>query len=211
MVAVKFKDAYSLEESYDQPRQRIKKQRHSFANKGPSSQGYSFSSSHVWMWKLDYKESSALKNWRFWTVVLENPLESPLDCKEIQTVHPKGDQSWVFIGRTNIAAETPILRPPDAKSWHIWKTLMIGKTECGRRRGWQSMRSLEASPIQWTWVWVNSWSLWWTGRPAMLKSMGSQRAGHDWDWTDLKIKIFKHRFIDKLRKIKGEKCWCSKW
>ena len=86
----------------------IKKQRHYFANKGPSSQGYGFSSGHVWMWELDYKESWAPKNWCFWTVVLEKTLESPLDCKEMQPVHPKGDQSWVFIGRTDAEAETPI-------------------------------------------------------------------------------------------------------
>ena len=103
--------------NYDQRRQHIKKQRHYFANKGPSSQGYGFSSSHVWMQKLDYKESWVPKNWCFWTVVLENTLENPLDCKEIEPVHPKGDQSWVFIGRTDVEAETPILWPPHAKSW----------------------------------------------------------------------------------------------
>ena len=96
-------------ESYDQPKQHIQKQRHYFANKGPSSQGYAFSSSHVWMWELDYKESGVLKNWSFWTVQLEKTLESPLACKEIQPVHPKGDQSWTFIGRTDVEAETPIL------------------------------------------------------------------------------------------------------
>ena len=90
---------------------------HYFANKGPSSQGYGFSCGHVWMWELDYKESLVPKNQCFWTVVLEKTLESPLDCKEIQPVHPKGDQSWVFFGRTNVEAETPILWPPDAKSW----------------------------------------------------------------------------------------------
>ena len=87
----------------------------------PSSQGYGFSSSHVWMWDLDYKESWAQKNWCFWTVVLEKTLESPLDCKEIQPVHPKGDQSWVFIGRTHVEAETPILWAPDVKNQLIWK------------------------------------------------------------------------------------------
>ena len=106
---------------YDQPRKHIIKQRHYFANKGPSSQGYGFSSGHVWMWKLDYKESWALKNGCFWTVMLEKTLESPLDCKEIQPVHPEGDQSWVFIGRTDVEAETPIIWPPDAESWLIWK------------------------------------------------------------------------------------------
>ena len=105
----------------------IQKQRHYFANKGPSSQGYGFSSSHVRMWELDCEESLAPKNWCFWTVVLEKTLESPLDCKEIQPVHPKGDQSWVFIGRTDAEAETPILWPPHAKSWLIWKAPDAGK------------------------------------------------------------------------------------
>ena len=110
-----------LKKSYDQPRQHIKKQRHYFVNKSPSSQGYGFSNSHVWMWKLDYKESWAPKNWCFWTVVLEKTLESPLDCKEIQPVHPKGNQSWIFIGRTDSEAETPTLWPPDMKNQLIRK------------------------------------------------------------------------------------------
>ena len=114
-------------ESYDQPRQHIKKQRHYFANKGPSSKGYGFSSGHVWTWELDYKESWAQKNWCFWTVVLKKTLESPLDCKEIQPVHPKGDQSWVFIGRTDVEAETPIFWPPDVKNWLIGKDPDVGK------------------------------------------------------------------------------------
>ena len=104
----------------------IQKQRHYFANKGPSSQGYGFSSGHVWMWKLDCEGSWPLKNWCFWTVVLEKPLESPLDCKEIQPVHPK-DQSWVFIGRTDVKAETPILWPPHVKSWLIGKDSDAGR------------------------------------------------------------------------------------
>ena len=107
--------------SYDQPRQHIQKQRHYFANRGPSSQGYGFSSGHVWMWELDYKESWAPRNWCFWTVVLEKTLESPLDCKEIQPVHPKGNQYWIFIGRTDAEAETPVLCPPDAKNQLIGK------------------------------------------------------------------------------------------
>ena len=106
--------------SYDQPRQHIKKQTRYFANKDPSSQGYGFSSSHVWMWELDHKDSWAMKNWCFWTVVLEKTLESPLGCKEIQSVHPKGNQSWIFIGRTDVETETPILWPPDEKNWLIW-------------------------------------------------------------------------------------------
>ena len=107
--------------SYDQPRQHTKKQKHYFAKKGPSSQSYVFPSSHVWMWKLDYKQSWVLKNWCFWTVVLEKTLESPLDCKGIKSVHPKGNQSWIFIGRTDAEAETPIFWPPDAKNWLIGK------------------------------------------------------------------------------------------
>ena len=99
--------------SYDQPKQHIKKQGHYFAKKGPSSQNYDFSSSHVWMWEMDYKENLAPKNWCFWNVVLKKILESPLDCEDIQPVHPKGNQSWIFIGRTDAAAETPILWPPD--------------------------------------------------------------------------------------------------
>ena len=113
--------------SYDQPRQHIKKQRHYFANKSPSSQGYSFSSSHVWMWELDYKESWAPKNWCFWTVVLQKTLESPLDSKEIQPVHPKGKQSWIFNGMTDAEAETQIFRLPDEKKWLIWKDPDAGK------------------------------------------------------------------------------------
>ena len=102
-----------------------------------------FPSSHVWMWELDCEEGWALKNWCFWTVVLEKTLESPLDCKEIQPVHPK-DQSWVFIRRTDVEAETPILWPPDVKNWLIWKHLDARKVEGGRRRGWgQNMRWLD--------------------------------------------------------------------
>ena len=97
-------------------KEKIKKQRRYFANKGPSNQSYGFPSSHVWMWELDYKESWALENWCIWTVVLEKALESPLDSKEIQSVHPKGNQSWIFIGRTVAEAETPILWPPDGKN-----------------------------------------------------------------------------------------------
>ena len=98
------------------------------------SQGYGFSSSHVWMWELDYKESWAPKNWCFWTVVLEKTLDSPLDCKEIQLVHPK-NQSWIFIGRTDVEAETPILWPPDGKSWLIWKDPDAGKDWRQEKKG----------------------------------------------------------------------------
>ena len=111
----------------DQPRQHTKKQRHYFANKDLPSQGYSFSIGHVWMWELDCEESWEPKIWCFWTVVLEKTLESPLDCKEIQPVHPKGDQSCVFIGRTDDEAEMPTLWPPDAKSWLIGKDPDAGR------------------------------------------------------------------------------------
>ena len=126
---MKLKDAFPWKESYDQPRQHIKKQRYYFVSKGQqrSSQGYGFSSSHVRMLELDYKESWVLKNWCFWTVVLEKTLEIPLESKEIQPLHPKGNQSWVFIGRTDVEAETPIFWPPDANSWLIGKGSDAGK------------------------------------------------------------------------------------
>ena len=126
IATMKLKDLTPWKESYDQLRQYIKKQRHYFTNKGPSSQSYGFSSSHVWMWELDHKERWAPKNWCFWTIVLEKTLESPLDYKEIQPVHPKGNQSWIFIGRFDAEAETPILWPPHGKSWVIWKDPMAG-------------------------------------------------------------------------------------
>ena len=130
----------------------ILKSRHYFANKVPSGQGYGFSSSHVWMWELDYKEGWVLKNWCFWTVVLEKILKSPLDCIEILPIHPKGDQSRVFIGRTDVEAETPVLWPLDAKGWLIWKNPGEGDD-----RGWDGWM---ASLTQWTWVWVDSGSWW---------------------------------------------------
>ena len=129
--------------SYDQPRQHIKKQRHYFANKGLSTQSYGFSSSHVWMWELDYKESRMLENWCFWTMVLEETLESPLDCKEIQPVHPKGNQCWISIGRTDAEAETPILWPHDVKNWLLGKDLDARKDWRQEQRGRQRMRWLD--------------------------------------------------------------------
>ena len=141
------------------------------------------------MLSYNYKWSLCVvgKNWCFWTVVLEKTLESPLDCKEIQPVHPKGDQSWVLIGRTDADAETPVLWPPDAKSWLIgkdWRWEGLGAGGEGDDRGWDGWM---ASPTRWTWVWVNSGSWWWTGRPGVLQYMGSQRVGHDWvtelNWT----------------------------
>ena len=168
------------EKSYEQPTQHIKKQRHYFTNKGPSSQGYGFSSGHIWMWELDYKKSWALKNWCFWTVMLEKTLESPLDCKEIQPVHPGGNQSWIFTGRTDAEAEIPILWPPDAKNWLIWKDPDAGKDWRQEEKGTTGWDDWMPSLTQWTWVWVGFRSWWWTGWPGMLQSMGLQTVRHDW-------------------------------
>ena len=137
-------------------------------------------SQYVWMWELDYKENWVPKNWHFWTVVLEKILESPLDCKEIQSVHSKGDQSWVFIGRTDVEVETPILWPPDVKYW------LIGKDpDAGKDWGQGEKGTTEDEIAGWHhqlngYVWVNSRSWWWTGRPGVLQSMGLQRVEHDW-------------------------------
>ena len=148
------------------------------------------------MWELGCEEGWAPKNWCFWTVVLKT-LESPLDCKEIQPVHSKGYQSWDFFGRNDVKAETPILWPPHAKSWFIgkdwcWEGLEVGGE--GDDRGWDGWMAL---PTQWTWVWVNSGSWWWTGRPGMLQFMASQRVWHDWvtelNWTEGKV-LFKVLF-----------------
>ena len=142
--AMKLKDTCSLEKkkSYNHPRQHIKNQRHYYDDKVLSSQISGFSSSHVWMWELDHKESWVLKNWCFWTVVLEKTLESPLDSKEIKPVSPKGNQSWIFIGRTDAEVEAPVLWPLIRRTDLLENTLILGKTE-GRRRGWQGMRQLD--------------------------------------------------------------------
>ena len=173
-----------LKKSYNQPRQHIKNQRHYIANKGLSSQGYGFSSSHVWMWELDYKQIWAPKNWCFWTVVLEKTLESPLDCKEIQPIHPKGNQSWIFIGRTDAEAETPILWPPNAKNQLIgkdpdagkdWRREEKGMTEDEKvggiidvmdmslRRFWELVMDREAwraevHGVTKSWTWLSNWT-----------------------------------------------------
>ena len=130
-------------QSYDNPRQCLKKQRQYFANKGPYSQSYGFSSSHVWMWELDCEEGWAPKNWCFWSVVLEKTLESPLDRKEIQPVHSEGDQPWDFFGRNDAKAETPILWPPDAKNCLIGKDPDAGKDWRQEEKGQQRMRWLD--------------------------------------------------------------------
>ena len=130
----------------------------------------------------------APKNWCFWTVVLEKTLEGSLDYKEMQQVHPKGDQSWVFISRTDVEAETPILWPPMWRADSFEKTLMLEKIEGRRRRGWQRMRRLDGIINSMDWVWVNSGSWWWTRRPDVLQVLGLQRVGQDWatelNWTD---------------------------
>ena len=132
------------------------------------------------MWEVDHKESWTLKNWWFWTVVLEKTLESPLDSKEIKPINPKGNQSWIFIEKIDAKAEAPILWPPDVKSQLIrkdwcWKRLKAGgEGDDTRWNGWM------ASLIWWTWVWASSGSWWWTGKPGVLQSMGSQRVGHYW-------------------------------
>ena len=142
-----------------------------------------FSSSHVWMWELDYKESWAPKNWCFWTVMLENSLESPLACKEIQPVHPKGKQSWIFIGRTDAEVETNTLATwcEELTHWKrpwCWERLKAGgEGDEIHNRGWDCWM---ASLTQWSWVSVSCMSFRWTGRPGMLQSMGLQRVRHNW-------------------------------
>ena len=131
------------------------------------------------MWEVDLKENWALKNWCFPIVVLEKTLESPLNSKELKSVNPKGNQHWAFIGKTNAEAEAPTLWPPDVKSQLIGKVPYLEKIE-GRKRDNRRQDSRMASSTEWTWVWANSRRWWKTGQPGMLKSMGSQRVGHDW-------------------------------
>ena len=170
----------SWKKVYDQPRQHIQKQRHYFADKGPSSQGYGFSCGHVWMWEWGCEEGWALENWCFWTVVLKKTLESPLDCKEIKPVNPKRNQPLIFTGRTDAKAEAPILWPPDVKNWlrkRPWCWERLRAEGEGDERGWDGWM---ASLTWWRWVWASSGSWWWTGKPCVLQSMRSQRVGHDW-------------------------------
>ena len=137
------------------------------------------------MWELDYKESWALKNECFWTVVLEKTLESPLDCKEIQPVHPKGDQCWIFTGRTDVEAEPPVLWAPDVKSWLTGKDPDAGKDGRREEKGTASWGGWLASPTRWTWVWVSSGSWWWTGRPGVVQALGSKSQTRPSGWTEL--------------------------
>ena len=173
--------------SCDHFRQHIKKQRHYFANKGPSSQSYGFSSSHVWMWELDHKESWAPKNLCFWTVVLQKALEGPLNCKEIKPVTAKRNQSWIFIGSTDAEAEAPKLSPPDTENWLIGKDPDLGKTEVraeGDDRWLDGTTDLMDMSLSKLWSWL------WTGRPGVLQSWGRKESDTtEWlnrlsDWTD---------------------------
>ena len=181
--------------SCDQHRQLIKKQRHYFVNKGPSSQSYGFSSSPEWMWEFDYKESWALKNWCFWTVVLEKTLESSLDWKETQPVHPKLDQSWVFIGRTDVEAETPILWLPDWKSWLIWKD-----PDAGKDSGQEEKGMTEGEMVGWHFQ-LNGHGFGWT--PGVGNGQGGLACCSSWghkesdmteqlNWTELILSFNKY-------------------
>ena len=166
-------------ESYDKPRQAIKKQRHHFADKGPCSQIYGFSSSHVWLWELDHKEGWAPNFWCLWTVVLEKTLESPLDSKKIKPVNLKGNQPWIFIGRTDAEAEAPILWPPNVKDWLIGKDPDAGKDWTQEEKevpedemaGWHH-HSMDMNLSK---LWeMKDWEVW---RAAVHRS---QRVGHNW-------------------------------
>ena len=177
-------------ESYDQRRQHIKKQRHYFAQKCSYSQSYGFSNSHVWMWQLDSKKGWVLKNWCLQTVVLEKTLERLLDCKEIQPVHPKGNQPWIFLGRTDAEAETPILWPPNVKNWLIWKDPDAGKD-------WRQKEKvmIEDEMVGWH-HWLNGHEFEQTlgdgeGQGSLeCCSPWGCRVGHDWlnnEWEDYSI------------------------
>ena len=174
--------------NYDQPRQHIKKQRHYFANIGLSSQGYGLSCGHVWMWELDCEESWVPKNWCFWTVVLEKTLENPLDCKEIQPVHSKGDHPGCSLEGMIVKLKLQYFGHLMQRVDSLEKTLMVGGIGGRRKRDDRGWDGWMASPTWWTWVWANSGSWWCTGRLGVLRFMGSQKVGQDWvtegNWTE---------------------------
>ena len=190
---------------YNQPRQHIKKQRHYFANKGPSSQSYGFSSSHIWMGELDHEKDWAPKNWCFWTVVLEKTLESPLDCKKTQPVHPKENQSWIFIGGLMLKLKLQyfghLMRGTDS----LEKTLMLGKTEGRRRRGWQRMRWLDGitdwmdMTLSKLWELVMDREAWQAAVHGVAKSRTQLS-----DWTELNLKWILRNQIDPSWKTMRE-------
>ena len=204
-------------ESYDKPREYVKKQRPHFANKGPYNQSYSFSSSHVWMWELDHEEGWALKNWCFQTVVLEKTLESSLDCKEIKPVNLKGNQPWMFIGRTDPEAETRIFWPPDEKSWLIGKDPDAGKIEGKKRRMWQKLRRVESitdsmdmnlrkfweiledrGPWQASVHGITNSQTWFSDSTTMATKVQSQRPEQGSKWGRRKKILIQHHLWDSL-------------
>ena len=171
-VATKLKDSFSWKKLYEKPRQCVKKQRYHVANKGPSSQGYGFSSGHVWMW-FGSKRKWAPKNWCFWTVVLRKSLESPLDCRELKPVTPKGHQPWIRIERTDAETEALILWPPSEKKPTLWKwPWCCGRLRAGGEGGNGGWDGCLASLTQRTWVWANLGDSEVWGRLACYSSQG---------------------------------------
>ena len=187
---MKLKVAHPWKKSYDQPRQHIKKQRHLFAHKCPYSQSYS---SNVWIWNLDHEEGWTLKNWCFWTVVFENTLESPLDCNDIKSVNPKWNKSWIFIKRTDIEAEAPILLPPDMKSRLIRKDPDAGKYS-KQEKGQQRTRWLDGITDSVDLSLSISERWWRTGKPAYCSPLGSKSQTwlNDWKATTILVWTYSH-------------------
>ena len=179
--------------SYDQPRQHIKKQRHYFANKGPSHKRYGFSSNHVWMWELDHKEGWEPKNWCFWTVVLEKTLESPWTARRskqsiLKEISPYYSLQGLMLNWNSNTLATWFEELTHLKRPWCWERLKVG--EEGDDRGWDGCPT-QSCLTQWIWIWVSSRSRWWTGKPGVLQSMGSQRVGHDWV-TELNFALVCH-------------------
>ena len=200
---------------YDEPRQHFKKQRHYFTNKGLSSQRYGFSFSHVWMWELDYKESWAPKNWCLWTVVLKKTLESPLDCKEIQPVHPKGNQSWIFIGKTDAEVETPYFGHLMRRTDSLEKNLMLWNIEGGRRRGWQRMRWLDGITTSLGMSLSRLWEFDGEGNLACCSPLGHKEScTTEWvNWTEQNRYIFLKiaQTVKNLHAMQETWVWALGW